>query len=88
MERLVDGAVGAVEDPSDMSIPIGLESSLDFDAAIPLIYPQGAVLFQEDDQYYETSGDFVGFWNSMFKPPRSFEKIRMYILLIAPHSLP
>ncbi|KAH8880604.1 alkaline serine protease [Thozetella sp. PMI_491] len=63
-ERLVDGAVGAVEDPSVIPVGVGLESSLDFDSAWPLIYPQGTVLFQEDDEYYESSGDFTGFWNT------------------------
>jgi tripeptidyl-peptidase I len=58
--------VGAVEDPnpSGIFIPIGLESSLDFDSAWPLIYPQGTVLFQEDDEYYESTGQFNGFMNT------------------------
>jgi len=37
---------------------------LDFDSSWPLIYPQGIVLFQEDDEYYESTGNFNGFWNS------------------------
>ena len=64
IEDLIDGAVGAVEDPSEIPASYGLEASLDFDAAMPLIYPQTAVLFQEDDEYYESTGDFVGFWNT------------------------
>ncbi len=63
-ERLVDGAIGAVEDAPEQKIRVGLESSLDFDSAWPLIYPQGTVLFQEDDEWYETHGDYNGFWNS------------------------
>lgn len=42
-----------------------MEAALDFDSAWPLIYPQGTVLFQEDDEYYESTGDFQGFLNSM-----------------------
>lgn len=45
-------------------MPIDLEAPLDFDSSQPLIYPQGLVLFQEDDEYYESTGDFNGFWNS------------------------
>ncbi|KAK3937828.1 putative Tripeptidyl-peptidase sed1 [Diplogelasinospora grovesii] len=65
-ERLIDGAVGAVEDnnPSGIPIPVGLESSLDFDSAWPLIWPQKTVLFQEDDEYYESTGNFNGFFNT------------------------
>ncbi|EFX06237.1 alkaline serine protease [Grosmannia clavigera kw1407] len=63
-ERLIDGAIGATEDTTDF-VPIELEAPLDFDAAMPLIYPQGAVLFQEDDEYYATHGStFMGFWNT------------------------
>ncbi|KAK8075930.1 hypothetical protein PG994_003202 [Apiospora phragmitis] len=53
-ERLVDGAVGAA----------GSESALDFDSAWPLIWPQKTVLYQVDDEYYEHSGNFSGFWNT------------------------
>jgi tripeptidyl-peptidase-1 len=74
-ERLIDGAVGAIEDPSNFTnVKDGAESALDFDSAIPLIYPQGTVLFQEDDQFYESHGGFRGFWNSMCKLPLSFLK--------------
>lgn len=64
-ERLIDGAVGAIEDPSNFTnVEDGAESALDFNSAIPLIYPQGIVLFQEDDQWYESHGGYNGFWNS------------------------
>ncbi|KAI1325767.1 subtilisin-like protein [Xylariaceae sp. FL0255] len=64
-ERLIDGAIGAVETPSPIyPLQVGLESSLDFDSAWPLIYPQGTVLFQTDDEYYEYTGNFSGFWNT------------------------
>ena len=62
-ERLIDGAIGATEDTPDF-VPIDLEAGLDFDSAWPLIYPQGLVLFQEDDEYYESHGNFNGFWNT------------------------
>ncbi|KAI0482591.1 subtilisin-like protein [Xylariaceae sp. FL0804] len=64
-ERLIDGAIGSVEEPSPVyPLEVGLESSLDFDSAMPLIYPQGTVLFQTDDEYYEYTGNFEGFWNT------------------------
>ncbi|KAL6889192.1 peptidase S8/S53 domain-containing protein [Trichoderma evansii] len=64
-ERLIDGAVGAIEDPSNFTnVEDGAESALDFNSAIPLIYPQGTVLFQEDDQWYESHGGYNGFWNT------------------------
>lgn len=62
-ERLVDGAIGAIEDTTEY-VPIDLEAPLDFDASQPLIYPQKLVLFQEDDEYYESTGNFNGFWNT------------------------
>ncbi|KAI0809624.1 peptidase S8/S53 domain-containing protein [Xylaria sp. FL0064] len=64
-ERLIDGAVGAIEDPSNFTnVEDGAESALDFDSAIPLIFPQGTVLFQQDDQYYESKDNLPGFWNT------------------------
>ncbi|KAK8109283.1 hypothetical protein PG984_015084 [Apiospora sp. TS-2023a] len=63
-ERLVDGAVGAIEEPSPYPIAAGSESALDFDAAWPLIWPQKTVLYQVDDEYYQHSGNFSGFWNT------------------------
>ncbi|ORY68570.1 peptidase S8/S53 domain-containing protein [Pseudomassariella vexata] len=64
-ERLVDGAIGAVEEPSPVyPLEVGLESSLDFDSAWPLIWPQKTVLYQVDDEYYEYTGNFSGFWNT------------------------
>ncbi|CZR60665.1 related to Tripeptidyl-peptidase sed1 [Phialocephala subalpina] len=62
-ERLIDGAIGAIEDTTEF-VPIDLEAPLDFDSAWPLIYPQKLVLFQEDDEYYESTGNFNGFWNT------------------------
>ncbi|TVY25147.1 Tripeptidyl-peptidase sed1 [Lachnellula hyalina] len=62
-ERLIDGAIGATEDTTEY-VPTDLEAPLDFDSSSPLIYPQGLVLFQEDDEYYESTGAFNGFWNT------------------------
>ncbi|KAI1298791.1 subtilisin-like protein [Xylaria venustula] len=63
-ERLIDGAIGSIETPSPFPLEVGLESSLDFDASWPLIYPQGVVLFQTDDEYYEYNYTYNGFWNT------------------------
>ncbi|EFW98614.1 alkaline serine protease [Grosmannia clavigera kw1407] len=62
-ERLIDGAIGAIEDTTEF-VPSELEAPLDFDSAWPLIYPQGAVLFQDNDEYYESTNDYNGFWNT------------------------
>ncbi|KAJ3559780.1 hypothetical protein NPX13_g9488 [Xylaria arbuscula] len=63
-ERLIDGAIGSIETPSPFAPEVGLESSLDFDSAWPLIWPQGTVLYQTDDEYYESNYTFNGFWNN------------------------
>lgn len=60
---MIDGAIGAIEDTTEF-VPINLEAPLDFDSSQPLIYPQELVLFQEDDEFYESTGNFNGFWNS------------------------
>ncbi|KAJ4390838.1 hypothetical protein N0V93_004437 [Gnomoniopsis smithogilvyi] len=70
-ERLVDGAVGSIEEAGIDEEDAGVESDLDFESAWPLIWPQGTVLFQSDDQYYEinqTSADtpYLGFYNTFF----------------------
>lgn len=65
--RLVDGAIGSYEDLVAAVGPdfgsIGEESTLDFQASIPLIWPQTTVLFQTDDEYWEIVGS-EGFFNS------------------------
>ncbi|KAJ1335029.1 tripeptidyl-peptidase I [Microdochium nivale] len=73
-ERNIDGAIGAIEDqPAGVfnpSVMAGGESSLDFDSAIPLIYPQKTVLFQTDDEFYERdqatnpNSTYFGFYNT------------------------
>ncbi|KAI1879118.1 hypothetical protein JX265_003295 [Neoarthrinium moseri] len=71
-ERLIDGAIGAVEDvPGYTQSDAGVESDLDFEAAWPLIWPQKTVIFQTDDEFYEinqTSADtpYLGFYNTFF----------------------
>lgn len=64
---MIDGAIGAIEDTKQF-VPINLEAPLDFDSSQPLIYPQTLVLFQEDDEFYESHGNFNGFWNSKRSP--------------------
>lgn len=69
--RLVDGAIGSYEDIVATLGPdwtsIGAESTLDFQASIPLIWPQTTVLFQTDDEYWEIVGS-EGFFNSKINP--------------------
>jgi len=48
---------------------IGEEADLDFEVAIPLIYPQKTVLFQTDDEWYQKDmsrpgSSYTGFFNS------------------------
>ncbi len=64
----MDGAVASSEDLAEVFgffIDSGVESNLDFQASIPLIYPQTTVLFQSDDEFYEEVGT-PGFLNSTF----------------------
>jgi hypothetical protein len=53
-ERLINGAIGAVESPSspEFGLALAIRSAVDFDTAWPLIWPQKTVLFQTDDEYY------------------------------------
>ncbi|OAA66529.1 alkaline serine protease [Niveomyces insectorum RCEF 264] len=65
-ERLIDGAEGATS-----VAEAGSEAELDFQAAMPLIYPQQAVLYQVDDERIQanmTMGEtpYLGFWNTFF----------------------
>lgn len=71
-ERLIDGAIGAVEDvPGYTQADAGVESDLDFEAAWPLIWPQKTVLFQTDDEFYEINESqlnttLYGFYNTFY----------------------
>ncbi|KAH8883036.1 alkaline serine protease [Thozetella sp. PMI_491] len=67
VEKLIDGAIGAALISSEN----GVEAALDFQAAMPLVWPQQTILFQTDDQYYEisqTQGNtpWIGFWNTFY----------------------
>jgi tripeptidyl-peptidase I len=42
----------------------GGESDLDFELAIPIIYPQKTIVFQTDDLVYENDYEFGGFFNT------------------------
>lgn len=42
----------------------GPESDLDFQMAIPIIFPQTTILFQTDDPIYEADYVFDGFFNT------------------------
>lgn len=71
IEKLIDGAVGSIEDAGIDEAGAGVESDLDFMSAWPLIWPQGTVLFQTDDQYYEINQSsvttpYLGFYNTFF----------------------
>ncbi|KAH8817299.1 Pro-kumamolisin, activation domain-containing protein [Xylogone sp. PMI_703] len=66
--RLINGAIGSYEDVLAQAGDVfgdgvGGESTLDFQAAMPLIWPQKPVLFQTDDELYEIEGTF-GWMNS------------------------
>lgn len=70
-EKLIDGAVGSAESAGIDEGDVGVESDLDFMASFPLIWPQGTVLFQTDDQFYEINQSSVttpyfGFYNTFF----------------------
>ena len=50
-------------------MPIDLEAPLDFDSSWPLIYPQKIVLYQQDDEFYESHPAlYNGFYNSKRLP--------------------
>ena len=55
----IDGATAP-----DPVLEAGVESDLDFQVSYPLIYPQGAVLFQTDDPVYEADYVYEGFLNN------------------------
>ncbi|CAK7264273.1 hypothetical protein SEPCBS119000_000904 [Sporothrix epigloea] len=64
--RLIDGATA-----DTVQLFSGGESGLDFQSAIPLIYPQNTVLFQVDDVHTEVAEEthnttYRGFFNTFF----------------------
>lgn len=71
IEKSIDGAVGSIEELGYPEEDAGVESDLDFQASWPLIWPQGTVLFQTDDEYYEinqtsATTPYLGFYNTFF----------------------
>ncbi|CAK7270744.1 hypothetical protein SEPCBS119000_004243 [Sporothrix epigloea] len=65
ISRLIDGAIADV-DAKDA----GDEATIDFQASMPLIYPQKTVLYQVDDERIEVNmtkgGPYYGFINTFF----------------------
>lgn len=74
--RLIDGAVGPANPSASPVVPIGGgETDLDVEMAWPIIWPQQAVVYQVDDQWYEFEEGSVhapspprGSFNSMSHP--------------------
>ena len=63
IDNLIDGALGAV----NVSMAGG-EADLDFELAIPIIYPQTTTLYSVDDLYYAFGGNgsTTGIFNTFF----------------------
>ena len=53
----IDGGVAPFGNLSNA----GGESDLDFELAVPIIYPQKSIVFQTDDMFYEDDPNFGGF---------------------------
>jgi tripeptidyl-peptidase-1 len=65
--RSINGAEG----PTTNQMAAGEEADLDFEVAIPLVYPQKTVLFQTDDEWYQLDQQkattrYTGFFNTFF----------------------
>lgn len=65
--RSINGALGA----TNMIEEAGEEADLDFQVAIPLVWPQRTVLWQQDDEWYQreqrrAGNKYPGFFNSEF----------------------
>ncbi|KAL2177315.1 peptidase S8/S53 domain-containing protein [Thermothelomyces heterothallicus CBS 202.75] len=65
--RSINGALG----PANDTLRAGEEADLDFQIAIPLIWPQRTVLFQTDDEWYQQDQQradtkYPGFFNTFF----------------------
>ncbi|RKU41457.1 hypothetical protein DL546_002597 [Coniochaeta pulveracea] len=65
--RSINGAEGETSNQAYA----GEEADLDFEVAIPLIYPQKTVLFQTDDEWYQLDQQkattmYAGFFNTLF----------------------
>lgn len=65
--KSINGAYGPTNDTSKA----GEEADLDFQVAIPLIWPQRTILFQADDEWYQKDqlrpeSKYPGFFNSQY----------------------
>jgi tripeptidyl-peptidase-1 len=65
--RSINGAEGSTPNQA----AAGEEADLDFEVAIPLVYPQKTVLFQTDDEWYQldqqkATTQYAGFFNTLF----------------------
>ncbi|KAM7187718.1 Pro-kumamolisin, activation domain containing protein [Naviculisporaceae sp. PSN 640] len=65
--RSINGALG----PTDIISEAGEEADLDFQVAIPLVWPQKTVLWQQDDEWYQKEAQrpgnkYPGFFNTLF----------------------
>ncbi|KAK0625070.1 Pro-kumamolisin, activation domain-containing protein [Bombardia bombarda] len=65
--RAINGAYG----PTENVFTAGFEADLDFEVSIPLVWPQKTVLWQTDDEWYETNQlrantRYPGFFNTLF----------------------
>lgn len=63
--RSINGAEG----PTPNALAAGEEADLDFEVAMPLVWPQKTVLFQTDDEWYQldqmkSTTKYIGFFNS------------------------
>jgi tripeptidyl-peptidase-1 len=63
--RSINGAYG----PTNNTLKAGDEANMDFQVAIPLVWPQKTVLFQTDDEWYQkdqlrADSKYPGFFNS------------------------
>lgn len=63
--RSVDGSLG----PTLNQSAAGSEAALDFEISMPLVYPQGVVLWAVEDEYYQANQSLQntilkGFFNS------------------------
>lgn len=67
IDQLIDGAIGA----APVLANAGVESDLDFQASMPLIWPQKTKLYQTDDEVYQANETAIntplkGFWNTFY----------------------
>ncbi|EAQ90246.1 hypothetical protein CHGG_02181 [Chaetomium globosum CBS 148.51] len=74
--KAINGAYGPTDDISKA----GEEADLDFQVAIPLIWPQKTILFQTDDEWYQkdqlrADSKYPGFFNSVLPFPAFFDAI-------------